>query len=107
MPPIPRRLAILAKATQRALTDWDAPGVRLLTTSLLIYEAVLNALLIRFVACMRICDGRYSTRCSLTATRALPADTEIDWTAYMQQVRAFVGGQRDYAEIRGDTGPLV
>jgi alpha-1,3-mannosyltransferase len=34
-------------------------------------------------------------------------DTEIDWTAYMQQVEQYIKGQRDYAEIRGDTGPLV
>lgn len=34
-------------------------------------------------------------------------DTEIDWRAYMQQVEQFLGGQRDYAKISGDTGPLV
>ena len=34
-------------------------------------------------------------------------DTEIDWVAYMQQVSQFVSGERDYAKIRGDTGPLV
>jgi alpha-1,3-mannosyltransferase len=34
-------------------------------------------------------------------------DTEIDWTTYMQQVRLFIGGERDYALIKGDTGPLV
>jgi alpha-1,3-mannosyltransferase len=34
-------------------------------------------------------------------------DTEIDWKAYMQQVSQYVGGERDYAKIKGDTGPLV
>lgn len=33
--------------------------------------------------------------------------TEIDWTAYMEQVAAYQGGERDYAHIRGGTGPLV
>lgn len=34
-------------------------------------------------------------------------DTEIDWTAYMQQVSHYIDGERDYAKIHGDTGPLV
>ncbi|RHY32141.1 hypothetical protein DYB32_002823, partial [Aphanomyces invadans] len=33
--------------------------------------------------------------------------TEIDWKAYMQQVTQFKNGERDYINIRGDTGPLV
>ncbi|TPX46422.1 dolichyl-P-Man:Man5GlcNAc2-PP-dolichol alpha-1,3-mannosyltransferase [Synchytrium endobioticum] len=33
--------------------------------------------------------------------------TEIDWTTYMQQVAAFLAGERDYANLQGDTGPLV
>ncbi|CAI5744656.1 unnamed protein product [Peronospora destructor] len=33
--------------------------------------------------------------------------TEIDWFTYMQQVELFKGGERDYMNIRGDTGPLV
>lgn len=35
------------------------------------------------------------------------AYTEIDWRAYMQEVAGYVGGERDYRELRGDTGPLV
>lgn len=34
-------------------------------------------------------------------------DTEIDWTAYMEQVTQFVNGERDYPKIEGGTGPLV
>jgi alpha-1,3-mannosyltransferase len=34
-------------------------------------------------------------------------DTEIDWNTYMQQVSLYVKGERDYAAITGDTGPLV
>uniref|UniRef100_A0AAV1UWW6 dolichyl-P-Man:Man5GlcNAc2-PP-dolichol alpha-1,3-mannosyltransferase n=1 Tax=Peronospora matthiolae TaxID=2874970 RepID=A0AAV1UWW6_9STRA len=33
--------------------------------------------------------------------------TEIDWSTYMQQVELFKHGERDYLNIRGDTGPLV
>jgi alpha-1,3-mannosyltransferase len=33
--------------------------------------------------------------------------TEIDWSTYMQQVSLFKAGERDYVQIRGDTGPLV
>ncbi|KAM1001690.1 hypothetical protein FF1_008171 [Malus domestica] len=33
--------------------------------------------------------------------------TKIDWDAYMSQVSGFLGGERDYANLKGDTGPLV
>ncbi|ORY32891.1 ALG3 protein-domain-containing protein [Naematelia encephala] len=33
--------------------------------------------------------------------------TKIDWPAYMQQVEAFLDGERDYSRIEGETGPLV
>lgn len=34
-------------------------------------------------------------------------DTEIDWTAYMEQISTIAAGERDYVKIRGGTGPLV
>ncbi|MCJ1423131.1 dolichyl-P-Man:Man(5)GlcNAc(2)-PP-dolichol alpha-1,3-mannosyltransferase [Sticta canariensis] len=34
-------------------------------------------------------------------------DTEIDWIAYMQQVKQYLDGECDYTKIKGDTGPLV
>lgn len=33
--------------------------------------------------------------------------TEIDWTAYMEQVQQVVDGEREYTKIKGGTGPLV
>ena len=33
--------------------------------------------------------------------------TEIDWVAYMQEVTTYQAGERDYMNIKGDTGPLV
>ncbi len=35
------------------------------------------------------------------------ADTEIDWIAYMQEVKGVMDGQYNYTNLRGDTGPLV
>jgi alpha-1,3-mannosyltransferase len=34
------------------------------------------------------------------------AYTEIDWVAYMQEVEGYLGGERDYLKLRGDTGAL-
>ncbi|KAL4904871.1 hypothetical protein BDW74DRAFT_23034 [Aspergillus multicolor] len=33
--------------------------------------------------------------------------TEIDWTTYMQQIKLYLSGERDYTRIEGSTGPLV
>lgn len=33
--------------------------------------------------------------------------TKIDWDAYMSQVSGFLEGERDYTNLKGDTGPLV
>ncbi|KAJ4387127.1 dolichyl-P-Man:Man(5)GlcNAc(2)-PP-dolichol alpha-1,3-mannosyltransferase [Gnomoniopsis smithogilvyi] len=33
--------------------------------------------------------------------------TEIDWTAYMEQVQLYQDGEREYTKIEGGTGPLV
>lgn len=33
--------------------------------------------------------------------------TKIDWDAYMSQVNGFLEGERDYTNLKGDTGPLV
>uniref|UniRef100_A0A5B6YQK9 dolichyl-P-Man:Man5GlcNAc2-PP-dolichol alpha-1,3-mannosyltransferase n=1 Tax=Davidia involucrata TaxID=16924 RepID=A0A5B6YQK9_DAVIN len=33
--------------------------------------------------------------------------TKIDWDAYMSQVSGFIEGERDYTNLKGDTGPLV
>ncbi|XP_018441502.2 dol-P-Man:Man(5)GlcNAc(2)-PP-Dol alpha-1,3-mannosyltransferase [Raphanus sativus] len=33
--------------------------------------------------------------------------TKIDWDAYMAQVSGFLGGEREYGRLKGDTGPLV
>jgi alpha-1,3-mannosyltransferase len=76
-------------------TKWIAP-------LLLVADAALCGIIIDKVACTR---HHENTCCSLT-TNAL-ADTEIDWTAYMQQIEIYLKGERDYKKIVGGTGPLV
>jgi hypothetical protein len=44
---------------------------------------------------------------SLLMIKRTTTDTEIDWKAYMEQVIQYIGGERDYAAIKGGTGPLV
>ncbi|GAB0493329.1 hypothetical protein MMPV_004609 [Pyropia vietnamensis] len=43
---------------------------------------------------------------AVVVSRAVPY-TEIDWAAYMEQVRTAAAGERNYRAIRGGTGPLV
>ncbi|XP_023769346.1 dol-P-Man:Man(5)GlcNAc(2)-PP-Dol alpha-1,3-mannosyltransferase isoform X1 [Lactuca sativa] len=52
--------------------------------ALLLADAVLTALIIAYVPY-----------------------TKIDWDAYMSQVDGFIEGERDYSNLKGDTGPLV
>ena len=33
-------------------------------------------------------------------------DTEIDWKAYMDEVKGFLDGEYDYMKLKGDTGIL-
>ena len=53
------------------------------------------------VACLACHCGKWWT------AESLLADTEIDWIAYMQEVGGVIGGEYDYANLRGDPGPLV
>lgn len=53
-------------------------------------------------ACLCLAEGGVN----LWVIRRVPY-TEIDWQAYMQEVEGFANGTRDYARLRGDTGPLV
>ncbi|KAL0090653.1 glycosyltransferase family 58 protein [Phycomyces blakesleeanus] len=62
----------------------DPSYIWYIATILLLGELVLNIVIIQKVAY-----------------------TEIDWTAYMQEVKGFIEGERDYLNLRGDTGPLV
>ena len=38
---------------------------------------------------------------------SISSDTEIDWRAYIDQVKTIEAGERNYLAIRGGTGPLV
>ena len=74
---------------------------RWLSLCLILGEILLNGLIITNVSCMW---RPQSTNKQLSDHFA---DTEIDWKAYMQQVKQFLDGERDYTLIKGDTGPLV
>ncbi|GKY93897.1 hypothetical protein MPSEU_000356600 [Mayamaea pseudoterrestris] len=52
-----------------------------------------------FLLIMEVTIGRF-------IIRRVPY-TEIDWKAYMEQVEATQAGERNYLNIRGNTGPLV
>jgi alpha-1,3-mannosyltransferase len=43
----------------------------------------------------------------ITSRTDCSADTEIDWSTYMQQISIYLKGERDYKNISGSTGPLV
>jgi alpha-1,3-mannosyltransferase len=81
----------------------DPHHSRWIVPALLVAEALLGGLIVWRIPCARssfVCSGDPSAECSIL-------DTEIDWATYMQQVRLFLDGERDYTLIKGDTGPLV
>ncbi len=87
---------------------------RWLSPLLLVADAVLCALIIWKIPCEQASDALLArplkvfsgNAASMVLTTAIP-DTEIDWKAYMQQIAQYRSGERDYALIKGDTGPLV
>lgn len=62
----------------------DHANFKYILPLLLLLELVLGIVIIKFVAY-----------------------TEIDWIAYMQEVRGVLDGDLNYANLKGDTGPLV
>jgi alpha-1,3-mannosyltransferase len=74
------------------------------TPLLLVADAALCGFVIDKVPCtLRFQRENTWNASELTAT----ADTEIDWTTYMQQIEIYLKGERDYKNIVGSTGPLV
>ena len=50
------------------------------------------------------------SRLFLSATSSkllISKDTEIDWIAYMEEVKGVIDGDFDYKHLKGQTGPLV
>lgn len=86
----------LEVATNPKYSKWVVP-------ILLTVEAVLCALIIRTVQCT--CE-RTPQRLHRTFCANL-ADTEIDWKNYMQQAQLYISGEKDYALIKGDNGPVT
>lgn len=68
---------------------------------LLLADAGLTSLVVWKIPCT--CPFEYVNCSALT----IIADTEIDWTAYMEQVSQYIAGELDYTKLYGGTGPLV
>ncbi|XP_020685281.1 dol-P-Man:Man(5)GlcNAc(2)-PP-Dol alpha-1,3-mannosyltransferase [Dendrobium catenatum] len=79
-----RGLYFGTKSSAKYSKDYWISKSAALTSALLVAEVILVALIIYFVPY-----------------------TKIDWDAYMSQVDGFLGGERDYSNLKGDTGPLV
>lgn len=71
-------------AWKTTLSIWSPAKTSLFSKLLLIFEAILCIFIIEKVPY-----------------------TEIDWTAYMQEVEGFLNGTADYSKLEGGTGPLV
>jgi len=74
---------------------------------MLLADAALTALIIWKVACEFQFLQEYSSIDLYILIGAWTIDTEIDWTAYMEQIEQVIAGERDYTKIKGGTGPLV
>ncbi len=72
----------LLRTCYRSLFDFEYFSI--VAILLLLFETVLNVFIIQRISY-----------------------TEIDWTAYMQEVEGFINGSLDYSQLKGDTGPLV
>lgn len=73
---------------------------------LLLADAGLTALIVWKVPCKQK-SASSSKHNSNSNSNMLSSDTEIDWTAYVEQVTQYLAGERDYTKIQGGTGPLV
>jgi hypothetical protein len=71
--------------------------------ALIVAEVLLCIGIIYKIPCKRLTVGSIRTYFLFS----LPSDTEIDWIAYMQEVEGFLSGERNYSNLKGDTGPLV
>lgn len=86
-----------------------------IAVALLIADAVFVFLIIAFVPCkfhsfhipsMYMLILYYESDV-IILNLIIISDTKIDWDAYMSQVKGFLEGERDYRNLKGDTGPLV
>lgn len=78
-------------------------STRIIAFLLFVFEVVLNIFIVKRVKCKYLCSLLWIFWIKFSRS----ADTEIDWTTYMQQVECFLNGTRDYTKITGDTGPIV
>ena len=81
-------------------TIFTNKGLGLACAGVIALESILTPLIVKYVPCQQTVSEQ------ITIDEGI--DTEIDWKAYMQQVKMFrEGGITHYDQIEGDTGPLV
>lgn len=73
-------------------TTWLCPP-------LLLADGALTAFIVKAIPCKSMSNSM----APCTANDGI-LDTEIDWIAYMQQIDIYRSGERDYANIKGQTG---
>jgi alpha-1,3-mannosyltransferase len=98
-------MSLLSRARDLAQNPDHA---RWMVPLLLVVDAALCGVVIEKVACT--CPNPQIPNHDLNSMRngrSRSPDTEIDWSTYMQQISLYLKGERDYAKISGDTGPLV
>ena len=97
----PRYIAIFRQAKNLAMGEH--PLSKYVPPLLLLADALLTSLIISKVAC-KFCNSLLVLN---KTDLGLGIDTEIDWKTYMEHIKQFVDGERDYTKITGGTGPLV
>jgi alpha-1,3-mannosyltransferase len=98
--PLSSIVASILRLSKRLLFDRNLFWV--LASLVIVADASLTQLIIRFVPC------RTSVTCRVLVFHQIHiSDTEIDWETYMYHIKLYLDGERDYSAIDGPTGPMV
>lgn len=95
--------SVLDLATNPKHTAWISPALWLL-------DGTLTAFIVKKIQCKLDFHENQSSwhdRAEVAPLTYGALDTEIDWVAYMQQIALYRSGERDYANIKGQTGKAL
>ena len=94
-------------STSRLASEEDVPQLTLANVCKDIYDGVVGLLInpqaARIVYPLVIC---FSSLLAKIVIKTVPY-TEIDYSTYIQQIKLIDQGEIDYAEVYGDSGPIV